>query len=124
MRSYVLPSPGVFVPARVARIISALGSFERVHASFPADAEIAEVLRALRQAGEMWRRAEVGTRVDETPAPTPAWFTTRTAAALIGCKPRAVRRAIAENRLAAEKVAGVWNISAEAVAHFRRSRRR
>jgi excisionase family DNA binding protein len=49
-------------------------------------------------------------------------LTTRQAASLLGVTPRAVRKAITEDRLPAERVAGRWLIDAESAARYRARR--
>lgn len=119
---YVIPSAGTFVPARVGRYLLAWGRFPDVPRT--GDPEVDEVLRTMRRMGEGWVRAVTGTAVDAKPEPAVDWFSTTTAADRARCTDRGIRKAIAEDRLKAEKVDGRWRISPEALEHYRKANRR
>ncbi|WP_295034675.1 helix-turn-helix domain-containing protein [uncultured Microbacterium sp.] len=62
--------------------------------------------------------AESGT-TGAAPVSLDGWVTCESAAGRLGCSARAIRRAIAERRLAATKFGGVWLIQASDLERYR-----
>lgn len=115
----------VVVPARVAAWLCrhGLGSLRAVAAG--ADPEVDAVLTALALSADGWRTsavteagAEVARRPAEVPAPLTV-MTTQQAADLLRITDRAVRLAITQRRLPAQRVDGRWLIDLEDLDHFR-----
>jgi len=119
--SYVhgLDGPVVIVPGRAAAWLDsrlnlrALRTAVRGH-----DPEVDAVLVALGVAAAAWRQSVVGTD-QRTPAePAPLWLTTREAADRLDVTDRAVRRALAEQRLNGRRTNGGWLVDRESVEHY------
>jgi excisionase family DNA binding protein len=89
------------------------------------DGEVDSVLVALAVAAHHWRASATGSTVAPEPevAARSAWVSTTQAADLLDISSRAVRLAIDEQRLPAERVDGRWRIAREEVEHYRAGRR-
>lgn len=116
----------VMVPGRVAAWLESRCNLHDVRImSRGLDPEVTNVLTALYLAGLEWRSAATGTREPpsaEPPAASSAWVSSTTAAGLLGITDRAVRKAIADGRLDATRVANSWRITRESVEHYRARR--
>lgn len=111
------------VPGRVARYLWHVGGLEALRDSERGrDPEIDEVLEALRQAGEAWKRSVSGTDQGKTAEPRREWYSTQQAAQALGMVDRSIRKALSDGRLDGEIQGGRWVIRAEAIAHFRAAR--
>ncbi len=88
------------------------------------DSEIDAVLVALTLAGLHWQQQASAGGNNPTPKPeTEAdLLGTEKAGALLGISSRAVRTAILEGRLEAERIDGRWRISQQALQQFRERR--
>jgi len=86
------------------------------------DPELDAALIALHLVALQWRTSAVGTAEDVRPEPAAAWLSTTEAAARVGVTSRAIRRAIAEKRLAATRVGRSWRISRTDLEHYRANR--
>lgn len=125
-----LDGPMVVVPARVAALLmrrAGLDDYHRAHRG--EDPELDAVLVGLKTAAAAWRAMHVpsdsGSAVVELAAqqrPSPRQLSTAQAARALGISPRAVRQAIAENRLDAEVVGGRYVLTPDDVAHYRAKR--
>jgi excisionase family DNA binding protein len=115
----------VVVPARVAAWLGRHAQLDRLRTQIRgADAEVDSVLVALAVAGAYWRTSATGSACApeaEVGALSP-WVSTTQAADLLGIGSRAVRLAIAETRLPAERVDGRWRIAREDIEHYRAAR--
>jgi excisionase family DNA binding protein len=118
----------VVVPARAAAWLERFADLRALRIRHRgADPEVDAVLVALGVAAAAWREQHTGTANGTTvadvaePAPSSS-VTTAEAGQLLGIGPRAVRRAIAEGRLRAERHGDVWRIRREDVEHFRAAR--
>lgn len=117
----------VIIPGRVAAWLERhLGLNEVRINTRGTDAEVSNVLMAIHLAALEWRSAATGT-VTVAPAEpastSEAWVTTTQAADLLAVSDRAIRKAIAEDRLPATRVGNAWRISREEVEHFRAARK-
>lgn len=118
----------VVVPARVAAWLerhAGLRALRTAHRG--ADPEVDGVLVALGVAAATWRQQTLGSvrGIDlaanaEPVASSP--LTTAEAGQLLGIGSRAIRKAIAEGRLQAERHGDTWRISREEVEHYRAAR--
>lgn len=117
--------PIAIVPGRVAAWLESRLQLDRVRREIRgADAEIDFVLIALGTVANAWRTAETGSKAAAEPeaGPTSKWVGTQQAATALSITERAVRLAIAEHRLPAEKVDGRWRITREDIAHAQAAR--
>ena len=117
--------PAVIVPGRVAAILDRQCRLTDLRVrTRGVDPEATAVLEALHVAALAWRSSSTGT--EAAPEPEPAtrseWMGSGQAADLLGVTSRAVRKAIADGRLAAVEVGGRYRISREDVEHYRASR--
>ena len=115
----------VIVPARVASWLATRTRLSEVRISARgADPEVYAVLAALHRAALAWRTSVTGS--ENPPHPEvralSEWMSTTQAGGLLGITDRAVRLAIAEDRLPAQQVAGRWRITREDVEHYRAAR--
>lgn len=126
-----LDGPVVLVSGRVAAWLLSRAQLAEYHTQHRgADAEVDQVLVALKLAALAWRERNVGgtdhgTRAADTPvrtAPSPTWLTTMAAARALGIGARAIRKAIGARRLPATWAGGQWWIDPEDVAHYRTQR--
>lgn len=116
----------VIVPARVAAWLAGAAHLDQLRARIRgADPEVDSVLVALTVAAMKWRTSATGSADAPRPevAPGSPWVSSTQAADLLGIGDRAVRLAIDEQRLQAEKVQGRWRIAREDVEHYRAGRR-
>ncbi len=117
----------VIVPSRVASWLLDHARLRelRVRAR-GVDGEIDAVLIALTVAGLHWQQQ--GSEGGNNPAPKPETEAecvgTEKAGALLGISSRAVRTAIFEGRLQAERIDGRWRISRQALQQFRERRKK
>ncbi|WP_396659261.1 helix-turn-helix domain-containing protein [Microbacterium sp.] len=115
--------PVVVVPARVCAYLgvrAGLDEFRVNHRGI--DAEVDNVLVAMRTAALAWRSTATGTT--KAPAPEPAahsgWLTTEQAASHLGITSRGVRKAIQRKHLPATRTPdGRWRITREDLEHYK-----
>jgi excisionase family DNA binding protein len=118
----------VVVPARTAAWLERYADLRALRIRHRgADPEVDAVLVALAVAAAAWREQRAGTAsgtaVDEGAEPAASsQLTTAEAGDLLGVGARAVRRAISEGRLPAERHGDVWRIDREDVEHYRAAR--
>lgn len=116
----------VIVPARAARRLVQVFRLDRYHFEHRGeDPEVDAVIVALQVAGLRWA-ASVGVaepRKAREVAPLSEWLNATEVAALVGVTAWAVRLAIREGRLSADKRDGRWQISRENALHWKASRR-
>jgi len=120
--SYILVGDHVIVPARVAAAITRQSPLrEWAIAKRGIDPELDVVLGDLKTAGLRWVSSHGGTEHAEPaePAPQSVWMTTTQVARQLQITGRAVRKAIAERRLEADKVNGQWLVRRESCEHWR-----
>lgn len=88
------------------------------------DPAISRQLEEIRVAAMTWRSSAIGTAGDVQPelAPRSEWLSTGQAAKELDMTDRAIRKAIAENRLTATEVGGRYRISREDLEHYRAAR--
>lgn len=116
---------GVDVPVRVCALlehhVDLAGLRQRLRG---ADPELDAVLVAIHRGALMWRGSVCGTSMAEgaEPGAGSQWLTSKAAGALLGIGARAVRKAIAADRLPAELHGGSWRISREDAEHYRAAR--
>lgn len=123
--------PAVVVPARIAFLLESQAGLSSLRVRTRGlDPEATDVLEAIRNAAMAWREglsgsAPSGTTVAPKAEPEPAceWVTTGKAADLLGITSRAIRKAIAEDRLPAEAVGGQHRIARTDLEHFRAARK-
>ncbi|MGW0456045.1 helix-turn-helix domain-containing protein [Gordonia sputi] len=117
----------VVVPGRVAAWLEKRCGLNELRVSVRGcDSEVDSVLMALRLAALEWRSAATGTETTasaEPPAISEAWVTTTQAAGMLGISDRAIRKAIAENRIPATRVGNAWRIAREDLEHYRAARK-
>lgn len=115
----------VLVPARVAAWLARHTDLKKVRvAARGTDPELYAVLHDLYVAGLEWRTSATGSGEvahPEEAAPS-KWVSTTQAAELVGISSRAVRLAVAEQRLPAQQVAGRWRIAREDVEQYKAAR--
>lgn len=117
--------PVVTVPARIAAWLDHRLQMARLRAEIRGrDSELDSVLVAMAVAAAAWRTSATGSA--DTPGPPigshSGWLTTSEAAQRLGVTDRAIRIAIATERLPAEKVGDRWQIAAEDVEHYMAAR--
>ncbi len=114
------------VPARVAQIIEQHANLSALRVrTRGVDPEATKVLEALHVAALMWRGSATGTTDDTEPEPaqdSEQWLTTGQAAELVGVTDRAIRKAIAAQRLPATRVADRYRISRIDLEHYKAAR--
>ncbi len=119
--------PVAVVPGRVASWLLRHADLARLRVEHRGmDGEVDSVLVAITVAAHSWRTSVVGSDVRKEPEGEPQsglWLTSAQAADLLGLTDRAVRLAIYEERLQAERVGGRWVIHREDLEHFRAARR-
>lgn len=115
-------APIVIVPARVATWLERYAGLNdlRVRARGN-DPEVDSVLHALHRAALHWRTSVTGTNQAPAPeeAPQSKWYSTTETAERLGITDRAVRLAIAQQRLGAINLNGRWRVTPEDIAHFK-----
>lgn len=114
--------PVVLISARAAAWLIRYAELERYHEAHRGqDAEIDQSLIALKVAALSWRSAATGT--SNAPRPELAtqleWLSTKQAADALAMTDRAIRKAIRENRLKANRVGRAYRINREQLAHFK-----
>ena len=123
---YVLPEGvGAIVPGRIAALIYRLTDLDQIRIGMRGnDPEADAVLLALRIAALKWRSSATGTEQATVaePAASSQWLSTEQAAGLLGITPRAVRKAIAQQRLGATQVGRSWRVSREDIEQYRAAR--
>jgi excisionase family DNA binding protein len=116
--------PAVVVPARVAAWLERHADLNRIRIEHRGtDAEVDNVLVAMRVVAVKWRLSATGRTAPEVPEVLEEWVSTTQAAEHLGITGRAVRLAIQEGRLTATQVGGKFRLSSEAIAHFQAARR-
>lgn len=115
----------VVVPARIAALLDQHLRLDRFRKSVRGhDAELDSVLLAIRLAAVVYSSA-TGTERAKTPEPQPhssRGIGTPAAAIQLGISDRAVRKAMTEGRLNAEKVDGRWRTSHADIQSYRANR--
>lgn len=122
---YLVLSNGVFVTARVAAYLLRYAELERYRISHRGeDPEVDSTLVALTVAALEWRSSATGTKDAARPELDTSleWLGTRAAATQLGVTDSAIRKAIRERRLKAEKIGSVYRINREQLAHFKQNR--
>ena len=121
-----LSGPVAVVPGRVAAWLERHADLRRIRTEARGvDPEVDAVLVALALAAATWRTSATGSNLAksaEVEAPSALWLTSSQAADHLGIGDRAIRLAIAERRLPAEKVGGQWRINREDIEHYRAAR--
>jgi len=117
-----LDGPVVVLTARVCAYLNRYAGLDEFRINHRGtDPEVDGALVAMRTAQLFWRKTATGTA--DAPHPEPgrtSWYTTAQAAVQLRITSRAVRKAIADGRLAATSVDGRWRIDREALALFNR----
>lgn len=116
------PDAVVIVPARVAAWLATRTNLSKVRISARGtDPEVYAVLAALHRGGLQWQTRASGSEQRKEPEATPPskWVSTSKAADLLGITDRAVRLAIEEHRLPAEKHGRAWRIARTDIEHYR-----
>ena len=119
------PTCVVVVPARVAAWIAGRTALKGARISARGDdPEVYAVLAALHRAALTWRTSATGSPTPPEPeVATPSkWMSATQAANRLGVTDRAIRTAIATQRLPAENVDGRWRITTENIEHYRAAR--
>jgi excisionase family DNA binding protein len=122
----------VIVPRRVAAWLEARTELPRLRRdSRGEDSEVAAVLLALSTAAQAWRddqtrrsSAAIGTGRADVAEPVAPFggLTVTQAAARLDVTTRAIRKAIADGRLVAEKTGRAWLIDPAELAHYEAAR--
>jgi excisionase family DNA binding protein len=123
-RYIVEVGPGVLVPIRIAAMLNAYLKPLRIKMRGH-DSELDQVLLDFARIAMTFDSSERGTIDAPTPEPRrdlSEWVTTSIAADIIGITERAVRRAIAERRISAQKLSGGWCLTRQDVEQFRAAR--
>lgn len=114
--------PEVVVSGRAAAWLLRYAGLNEYHLDHRGeDAEIDETLVALKVAALTWRNTATGT----ADAPKPElgaqseWLSTKQVADALAMTDRAIRKAIRENRLKANRVGRAYRINREQLAHFK-----
>lgn len=114
--------PEVVVSGRAAAWLLRYAELDRYHLAHRGeDAEIDQVLIAMKVVALSWRESATGTR-DAPIAELPAklqWLSTKQAADALAMTDRAIRKAIREKRLQATTVGRAYRINLEQLAHFK-----
>lgn len=120
--TYVHTGPVVVVPGRIAAWLHERLQLDNVWTNVRGrDPEVDALLNAIISASHHWRAAvggNVAAQPTARPAPSP-YMTTSDAAVQIGIGKSAVRMAIRQGRLPAERVDGRWRIDRAEVEHYR-----
>lgn len=121
--SYIhgVAAPIVILPARVAAWLERHAGLNDLRIrNRGIDPEVDSVLQALHRASLHWRTTVAGSNQAREPeVATQSNYSTTEAAERLGITDRAVRLAIAEQRLAATDDNGRWRITPEDIAHFK-----
>ncbi|TCK63611.1 excisionase family DNA-binding protein [Curtobacterium sp. PhB136] len=117
----------LIVSGRVAAWMLRYAGLEAYHLEHRGeDAEIDQTLIAMKVAALSWRSAATGTQsaaLPELPAQS-EWLSTKQAADALAMTDRAIRKAIRENRLKANRVGRAYRINREQLAHFKARKER
>ncbi|MFL0359063.1 excisionase family DNA-binding protein [Curtobacterium flaccumfaciens] len=112
----------VLVTGRAAAWLLRYAELDHYHASHRGeDPEIDQTLIALKVAALSWRESATGTK-NAAAAELPTqlqWLSTKQAADALAMTDRAIRKAIRENRLKANRVGRAYRINREQLAHFK-----
>ncbi|MDN4595907.1 helix-turn-helix domain-containing protein [Leifsonia virtsii] len=117
--------PEVIISGRAAAFLLRYAGLNQYHVDHRGeDPEIDQTLVALKVAALAWRGTATGTQEAAKPELDRGsqWLSTSQAAAAIQVTDRAIRKAIRERRLHAEKVGRTYRISREQLAHYRERR--
>lgn len=124
-----LHGPVCLVSGRVADWLLTRTELDRLRKEHRgADPEVDAQLLALTHVALAYRTSDSTSAVGSSVAPEPeavpqsSWVGTAQAADLLGITDRAIRLAIDEHRLPAEKVDGRWRITREDVEHYAAAR--
>jgi excisionase family DNA binding protein len=113
----------VVLPGRIAALLEQHAGLNRFRIEIRGrDPELDAVLLDLRLAALAWRTSATGTKEDVRPEPAASWLSTTEAAARVGVTSRAIRRAIAEQRITATRVGRSWRIARTDHEHYRANR--
>ncbi|WP_061269184.1 helix-turn-helix domain-containing protein [Cellulosimicrobium funkei] len=120
------PEAVVIVPVRIAAWLATRTNLSAIRISARGtDPEVYAVLAALHRGGLQWQTQATGSaqrKEPEVPAPS-KWVSTSKAADLLGITDRAVRLAIEEERLPAERHGRNWRIARTDIEQYRAARR-
>ncbi|WP_082509378.1 excisionase family DNA-binding protein [Curtobacterium sp. Leaf154] len=107
---------------RVAAYLLRYADLDRYHMGHRGeDAEVDAALLAMKVVALHWRTSATGTR-NAASAELDAqseWLSTKQAADALAMTDRAIRKAIRENRLKANRVGRAYRINREQLAHFK-----
>jgi excisionase family DNA binding protein len=117
-----IDGPVAVISGRAAAWMLRYAGLEQYHAEHRGeDAEIDQVLIALKVVALSWRNSVTGTSNAVTPElnAQSEWLGTKQAADALAMTDRAIRKAIRENRLKATTVGRAYRINREQLAHFK-----
>jgi excisionase family DNA binding protein len=123
--SYVHGQDGLVVvlPGRIAALLDERAGLNRFRIAVRgSDQQLDAVLLALHVAALGWRTSATGTPDEVRAEPAASWLSTTEAAARVGVTSRAIRRAIAEKRIAATRIGRSWRIARTDLEHYRANR--
>ena len=112
----------VLVTGRAAAWLLRYAELDHYHANHRGeDPEIDQTLIALKVAALSWRESATGTKSATSAELTTQlqWLSTKQAADALAMTDRAIRKAIRENRLKANRVGRAYRINREQLAHFK-----
>lgn len=114
--------PVVIVSGRVAAFLLRFAELDRYHYGHRGeDVEVDATLVAMKVVALHWRASVTGTQNAAPPelASQSQWLSTKQAADALAMTDRAIRKAIRENRLKANRVGRAYRINREQLAHFK-----
>lgn len=118
--------PAVLLDARTCAWLEKYASLTSLRVKVRGtDPVISKELEEIRFAAMAWRSSATGTAGDTEPelaSESSQWLSTGEAADLLNMTDRAIRKAIAEDRLSATNQGGRWRITREDVEHYRAAR--
>lgn len=117
-----IDGPVALLSGRVAAYLLRYADLDRYHMGHRGeDAEVDAALLAMKVVALHWRTSATGTR-NAASAELDAqseWLSTKQAADALAMTDRAIRKAIRENRLKANRVGRAYRINREQLAHFK-----
>jgi len=118
-----LHGPGVFVPCSVAAWLNDRYRLDLVRAQVRGtDPDVDAVLMAITQAAKAWRLTDYGSIPGPLSEPARQLVSTGKAADILGISGRAVRAAIINRKLPAQRVDGRWQIERHDIDNYRTAR--
>lgn len=114
--------PVVTVSARVAAFLMRYAGLNTYHLdNRGVDPEVDQTLIALKVIALSWRETATGTKNAARPEldPQSEWLSTQQAGAVLRMTDSAIRKAIRDNRLQANRVGRSYRINREQLAHFK-----